>query len=63
MVDNWLLNKDACQRCMSGIDDDHDGNCATCAKMSDETAKFMRDTRVRMELGDMMRQRSETIER
>lgn len=49
-ADHWLNRKDLCPRCLSGIDDDHDGNCAVCARMDDKEALFMRTTRLRMEL-------------
>lgn len=34
--------KNLCQRCLTGVDNDHDGNCAFCAKLTDEEAAKMR---------------------
>ena len=52
-ADHWLNRKDVCQRCLSGVDDDHDGNCAVCARMDDETALKMKATRLRMEVAGL----------
>ncbi len=49
-MSDWLKHKDVCQRCLSGIDDDHDGNCYVCARMGDEQAAWMKKTRLEMEL-------------
>jgi hypothetical protein len=49
-MSDWLKRKDLCKRCFSGIDDDHDGNCATCAKMDDDTAAWAKKTRLKLEL-------------
>lgn len=49
-MSEWLKRKDVCQRCLSGIDDDHDGNCPTCAKMNDDKAAWMKKIRLNMEL-------------
>lgn len=49
-MSQWLARKDLCQRCFSGIDDDHDGNCHACAKLSDGDSAWMKQTRLRMEL-------------
>lgn len=50
-MSDWLKRKDLCEQCYSGIDDDHDGNCPTCAKMDDEKAAWMKSTRIGMEVG------------
>ncbi len=34
--------KDLCQRCLTGIDNNHDGDCAFCHKLTDEEAANMR---------------------
>lgn len=49
-MSEWLNSKDVCQRCFSGIDDDGDGNCPTCATMTDQRASWMKKTRLAMEL-------------
>ena len=49
-MSDWLKRENLCQRCFSGIDDDHDGNCPTCAGMDDENAAWMKRTRLRLEL-------------
>lgn len=49
-MSDWLNRKDVCQRCFSGIDDDGDGNCSTCARMDDERAAWMKKTRLSMEI-------------
>jgi hypothetical protein len=49
-VSDWLNRKDVCQRCFSGIDNDGDGNCATCAGMDDERAAWMKKTRLSLEM-------------
>ena len=49
-MSDWLKRKYLCQRCFSGIDDDHDGNCPSCANMDDEKAAWMKKTRLNMEL-------------
>lgn len=51
-MSDWLGRKDLCQRCFSGIDDDGDGNCSTCARMGDEQALWMKKTRLAMELAE-----------
>lgn len=48
-MSEWLKRKDICQRCLSGIDDNHDGNCPTCANMDDEKAAWMNKIRLNME--------------
>lgn len=53
-MSDWLRREDLCQRCFSGIDDDHDGNCPSCAGWDDEKAAWMKRTRLKMELtGDV----------
>jgi hypothetical protein len=52
-MSNWLLRKDLCQRCFSGIDDDGDGNCGLCARLSDNEAQFMKMTRFNLELAEL----------
>jgi len=49
-MSDWLNRKDVCQRCFSGIDDDGDGNCSTCAGMDNERAAWMKKTRLSLEL-------------
>lgn len=49
-MSDWLNHKYLCPRCLSGIDDDHDGNCPTCASMDDVKAAWMRKTRFNMEM-------------
>lgn len=49
-MSDWLNRKDLCQRCFSGIDNDRDGDCATCARLSDEDAAWMKKTRLNMEV-------------
>lgn len=39
---NHFNKKDLCQRCLTGIDDDHDGDCAFCHKLMDVEAANMR---------------------
>jgi hypothetical protein len=34
--------KNLCHRCLTGIDDDKDGDCAFCHRLSDEEAANMR---------------------
>lgn len=51
-MSDWLKRKDLCQRCFSGIDDDGDGNCSTCARMGDKQAAWMKKTRFDMEMAD-----------
>lgn len=48
-MSEWMKRKDVCQRCFSGIDDDGDGNCSTCAHMGDKQAAWMKETRVKLE--------------
>lgn len=50
MNSEWLACKDLCQRCLSGIDDDHDGDCGVCARLSNEEAAWMKKTRLNLEL-------------
>lgn len=49
-MSDWLNRKYLCQRCFSGIDDNHDGNCPTCASMDDDKAAWMKKTRLKMEI-------------
>lgn len=49
-MSDWLNRKNVCQRCLSGIDDNHDGDCATCASLNDEQAAWMKRTRLELEL-------------
>lgn len=49
-MSDWLKRKDLCSRCFSGIDDDHDGNCPTCASINDDKALWMKKTRLKMEI-------------
>jgi hypothetical protein len=49
-MSNWLNTKDLCNRCFSGIDDDHDGDCPTCAEMDDHKAAWMKQTRFNLEM-------------
>lgn len=48
-MSKWMNRKDVCQRCFSGIDDDGDGNCSTCARMGDKQAAWMKEARVKLE--------------
>lgn len=34
--------KNLCRRCLTGIDDNHDGDCAFCHKLTDKEAARMR---------------------
>jgi hypothetical protein len=49
-ISDWINRKDVCQRCFSGIDDDHDGNCPTCANMDDDKAAWMKQMRLKLEI-------------
>lgn len=49
-MSDWMNRKDVCQRCFSGIDDDKDGNCPTCAVMNDDMAAWMKQTRLGIEM-------------
>lgn len=49
-MSDWLKRRDVCQRCLSGIDDDHDGNCPVCARMDNETAAWMAKTQLKLEI-------------
>jgi hypothetical protein len=40
----WLV----CKRCRLGIDDDGDGNCAICARWSDEEVKRVIELRLKV---------------
>lgn len=42
------MNDNLCPRCMTGIDDDGDGNCSTCAKLPDEEAERLKEFAGRM---------------
>jgi hypothetical protein len=57
-MSDWLKREDLCQRCFSGIDDDHDGNCPACAKLNDEDAAWMKRTRLRLELAGQEKETS-----
>lgn len=48
--------KNLCPRCLTGIDDDHDGNCAFCACLSDSEAANMRRIVLQVTV-DMVQQR------
>lgn len=53
-MSDWLKREDLCKRCYSGIDDDHDGNCHACAKLSDEQAAWMKSNRIGIEVGSII---------
>lgn len=55
-MSDWLNRKDVCQRCFSGIDDDGDGNCGTCAKWDDNMAAWMKQTRQELEMWQYARE-------
>ena len=38
------MEKQWCRRCWSGVDDDGDGDCAICARLSDEEAALLART-------------------
>lgn len=51
--------KDLCRRCLTGIDDDHDGNCAFCAKLTDKEAAKMRRAVLLTTIDEVIRSRHE----
>jgi len=53
-MSDWLKRKDVCQRCFSGIDNDNDGNCATCFKLEDEQAHWLKKARFELEMVDII---------
>jgi hypothetical protein len=53
-MSEWMNRKDLCQRCFSGINDDHDGNCPTCADMDGDEAAWMKKTRLNLEVFDKL---------
>jgi hypothetical protein len=52
-----------CARCQVGVDDDGDGNCRYCSKMSDEDAKVIRGGREATEIVFMSRPDALLLER
>lgn len=47
-MSDWLNRKNLCQRCLSGIYHDKDGNRVICANMDDENAAWMKKVRLQM---------------
>lgn len=41
-----IMSKTLCPRCLTGVDDDNDGNCGYCARLSD--AKIAQLLRMRL---------------
>lgn len=57
-----MNRKDLCHRCFSGIDDDGDGNCFTCAKIDDKIAALMKKTRLIMEIAGAQERLDGTVQ-